>query len=157
MVESKSWGRSNLNCCQNSQKVAFSAQLCYFLVREYLHIPNFVEGGRVRRKGRGLTMFTRAEEESINLLWTRAFHRVRLQWVSRCLANSFWYRHLSYLIDRVKAKVEAEISGAPCSSYYRVSQSSWIFWHPTFLWHGLTDQAHISGDQTRKRQVLIGV
>ena len=26
---------------------------------------------------------------------------------------------------------------------YRVSKSSWIFWHPSFLWHGWADQAHI--------------
>ena len=33
-------------------------------------------------------------------------------------------------------------------SFYSVSQSSCIFWPPTYLWHGLTDQAHILGDES---------
>ena len=34
--------------------------------------------------------------------------------------------------------------------YTRVSRSPWQFWHPTYLWHGLTDQAHILGGQSRR-------
>ena len=40
---------------------------------------------------------------------------------------------------------------------YRVSHSPLQFWHPTYLWHGLTDQAHILGYDSTRSQVLFCV
>ena len=40
---------------------------------------------------------------------------------------------------------------------YRVSGGPPQFCHPPYLWHGLTDQAHILGNQNTRSQVLFGV
>ena len=45
----------------------------------------------------------------------------------------------------------------PPLDLYRVSRSSWIFWHPSFLCHGSSDPAHITHVEQAMCQVLVDV